>query len=68
MFYTKPAKSVYKDTESLTFLVPWTMELIPESVESIESVLSIKLAIKQWKPNKCQSRLCGTYIPQVGFV
>ena len=44
-FYTRPVKSVYKDTNS-SFLVPKVWKLIPESIKSIDLLIVFKLAIK----------------------
>ena len=62
IFHTRPVKSIYKSTR-LSLWVPKTCELIPESIESIDSLPAFKIAIKQWKPDFLCS-LCRTYIPQ----
>ena len=68
IFYTRPVKSVYHGTESLSYLAPKIWELVPESIKSAESLSVFKIRIKKWKPENCPCRLCRSYIPQVGFV
>ena len=68
IFYTRPVKSVYHGTESLSYLAPEIWELVPESIKSAESLSVFKIRIKKWKPENCPCRLCRSYIPQVGFV
>ena len=50
-FHIRPAKSVYKSTELLSFLTPKICQLIPESIKSIDSLPALKIVIKQWKLN-----------------
>ena len=68
IFYTRPVKSVYHGTESLSYLAPKIWELVPESIKSAESLSVFKIRFKKWKPENCPWRLCRSYIPQVGFV
>ena len=68
-FYTRPVKSVYKGTDSLSFLAHKIWELISKGIKSIDSLSALKITIKQWKLNDCPCRLCYlTYIQHVGYV
>ena len=68
--YTRPVKSVYKGTESLSLLAPNILELIPGSIKSIDSLPAFSIAIKQWKPNYYPYRLtCSNiYALRSGFI
>ena len=67
-FYTRRVRSVFKGTESLSYIAPKIWELVPEKIKKAESLSNFKTLIKQWKPIKCPCRICRPYIPQVGFV
>ena len=67
-FYSQPVRTVLHSTESLCHLVPKIWQLMPSDMKSLSSLIVFKKAVKQWKPHACSSRLCRTYIYQVGFV
>ena len=67
-FTTRIVKTVYYETESLSYLASKVWELIPNNIKSLESLPKSKKAMKNWKPGVCPCRLCRPYIPQVGFV
>ena len=46
IFYTRPVKSVYHGSESLSYLAPKIWELVPESINSAESLSVFKIRIK----------------------
>ena len=41
--------------------------MIPENIAPSESLSDFKSKIKYWTPNHFPSRICKTYIGQVGF-
>ena len=67
-FTTRLVKTVYYETESLSYLAPKVWELILSNIKSLENLPKFKKATKNWKPDVCPRRLCRPYIPQVGFV
>ena len=67
-FRSRPIRTVYFGSETLSCLGPKIWELIPENFKTLESVASFKTEIKKWKPDSCPCRLCKNYIHQVGFV
>ena len=58
-------KSVYKGTESLSFLGPKMWDILPDAYEDLNS---FKVALKKWRPVNCPCRICKVYIANVGFV
>ena len=67
-FHSRHIGTVHFGSETLSNVALKMWELVPEEIKKLESVASIKNAIKKWKPENCPCRLCGTYIFQVGFV
>ena len=61
-------KTVYNGTETLTFLVPWSREIVPEYVKKSNSFEEFKLKIKLWNPEICPCRLYRRFLPQVGLL
>ena len=67
-FAVRPVHSVYRGTESLSFLGPKIWELVPEDVKQSESLEIFKKKIKQWALSRCPCRLCRIYLQNIGFV
>ena len=67
-FTIPPIHSVYNGRESVSYMGPKIWELIPPAFKQINSLSGFKKAIKEWKPSNCPSRLCKSYISQVGFL
>ena len=61
-------RAVYFGTESISSLAPKIWELIPSDIRSATSLEIFKEKIKFWATDKCPSRLCKTYIGNVGFI
>ena len=59
---------LYHGTESLSFVGTKIWDLVPLELKQLESTEVFKLKIKNWIPFECPSRLCRTYIQEVGFV
>ena len=60
--------TVFFGTESISLLDPKILELIPSDIRSANSLEIFKEKIKFWTTDKCPSRLCKTYIGNVGFI
>ena len=61
-FHSRNIRTVHFGSETLSHLAPKIWELVPEEIKKLESVASLKNAIKKWKPANCPCRLCRTYI------
>ena len=59
--------SVYHGTESLSFLGPKILKLVPEDIKQSESLHIFKSKIKNWIPLRCPCRLCGVYLLNIGL-
>ena len=68
LFFRPLVKSVYKGTESLSFLGPKIWNILPNTYKDILDLNSFKLALKRWRPVNCPCRICKVYIANVGFV
>ena len=64
----KRCGGLYHGTALLSFLGPKIWNLVPLEIKQLESLAVFKLKIKKCIPFECPSRLCRTYIQQVGFV
>ena len=49
-FTTRSVKTVYYGTETLSYLAPKVLGLIPNNINSLENLSKFKKAIKNWKP------------------
>ena len=61
MFHSKNIRTVHFGSETLSHLAPKIWELVPEEIKKLESVASIKNAIKKWKPANCPSPFIFIY-------
>ena len=67
--FSRPlVKSVYKGTESLSFLGPKIWDILPDTYKDLPDLDSFKVALKKWRPVNCPCRICKVYIANVGFV
>ena len=41
---------------------------IPAEIKNEESLDGFKREIKKWKPVECPSRICRTFVPNLGFI
>ena len=62
------SRAVFFGTESIINLVAKLWNMVPENINSSESLNVFKSKIKHWTPNHCPCRICKTYIGQVGFI
>ena len=67
-FVIPQVKSENHGLESTRFLGPKKWESLPNYLKNKESVDSFKTAIKRWKPESCPSRLCKTYLQNMGYL
>ena len=67
-FYSRPVRTVYHSTESLSHLWPKIWKLEPSDMKNLSSLTAFKKVIKQWKPHACPCWPCRTYVYQVGFI
>ena len=67
-FSSPVVKSVYKGTESLSFLRPKIWDILPDTYKDIPDLNSFKVALKKWKPVNCPCRIFKVYIANVGVV
>ena len=68
LFFRPLLKSVYKGTESLSFLGPKIWDILPDTYKDMPDLSSFKLALKRWRPVNCPCRICKVYIADIGFV
>ena len=67
-FTTPAVNSLYHGNESVSFLGPKIWGILPDRLKKIDSLGSIKTAIKSWKPDKYPCRLCKIYVHNVSFI
>ena len=60
-------RSVFDGTESISFLGPKILDIVPSELKQLETVNALKREIKKWKPVNCPCGLCRPYIQNVGF-
>ena len=53
LFFRPLVKSVYKGTQSLSFLGPKTWDILPDTYKDMPDLNSFKLALKRWRPVNC---------------
>ena len=65
--FSRPlVKSVYKGTESLSFLGPNIRDKLPDTYKDVPDLNSFKVA---WDGDlNCPRRMCKVYVANVGFV
>ena len=68
IFSIRQVSSVYHGTESLSFLGPKILELVPSEIKQSESLEIFKRRIKKWIPSQCSCRLCQFCLQGVGFI
>ena len=68
LFSRSLAKSVYKGSESLSFLGPKIWYILQDSYRHIPNLNSFKITLNKWKPVNCPCRICKGYIASVGSV
>ena len=67
-FTCRNVKTTYYGLLSIKHLAPQIWELVPQSIRKCKTLNEFKTKIKSWYPDHCPSRLCKTYIAQLGFM
>ena len=67
-FKTSNIRTVYNGTETISFRGPKTWALLPNEIKTSKSISEFKKKIKCWKTVGCMSRLCKTFICNLGFI
>ena len=66
-FFRPLLRSVFHETESISYLGPVIWDILPDSYKNLPSSSVFENRIKKWKPENCPCRLCKTYISRIGF-
>ena len=61
-------KSVQKGLESLSYLGPKILKLLPLEIKEPETFSQSKAKIKKWNPENCPCRLCKIFLQNVEFI
>ena len=61
-------RTVYHETESISYLGPKIWDIVPAEMKNAISLNSFKAQSKKWLPFNCPCRLCKPYINGVGFL
>ena len=67
-FSTNNIRTMNYGQQSISYLAPKILNLVPEDIKESATVALFKVKIKRWVPDMCPSRLCQIYIPNLGFV
>ena len=65
--YSRNLKTVKYGTETISYLAPKILSLVPNAIKSSKSLDVFKFKIRQWEPDS-PCRLCKNYLQQVGFI
>ena len=65
LFFRPLVKSVYKDTESLSFLGPKIWDILLDTYKDMPDLNSFKLALKRWKPVISLAELVRFILPML---
>ena len=66
-FALPKAKTVNRGLETIRYRGPKTWKLVPEDIKVAKSLAEFKAKIRDWKPSKCDCRLCKACIKGVGY-
>ena len=61
-------KSVYKGTESLSFLELKIWDILRDTYKDLPDLNSFKVALKKWRPVNCPCRICKAYIAMLVLI
>ena len=56
-FSVSNVKRTFHGTESLSYLGPKVLDLVPKELKELSRLSAFKKAIKKWKPQNCLCRL-----------
>ena len=67
--FTLPfVRTVNYGIKSIRYLGPKIWENIPANIKEVDTIERLKFVIKKWKPESRPSRLCKTYLQQIGYM
>ena len=66
-FRSYNVKIVLYGTETLSYLIPKTWNLVPFDIRDCATEQIFCRRINKWKPDRSPCRLCKMYIPNLGF-
>ena len=60
-------KTVYRGTESISFLRPKIWDIVPTELKQVQSLNSFEKSIRKWVPKNCPCRFCKRYVDVTSF-
>ena len=67
-FSSRNIKTVRYGLQTISYMAPKIWDLVPKEMKQVTTLNEFKAKIKIWKFENCPCRLCGTYLPQIGFI
>ena len=64
-FASRQVNSVYHDTESISFLGPEILELVPLQIKESENINTFKRRVKKRVPSQCPCRLSVSHLSSI---
>ena len=64
-FASRQVNSVYHDTESISFLGPEILELVPLQLKESENINTFKRRVKKRVPSHCPCRLSMSHLSSI---
>ena len=65
-FSSRNTKTVRYGLQTISYMAPKIWDLVPKEMTQVTTLNEFKIEI--WKLENCSCRLCGTYLPQTGFL
>ena len=66
-FSVPPIRSVYNESESLSFLGLKICDIVQTKVKEMKTLSGFKSGIKKWWPQNCPCKVCKRNQPNIGF-
>ena len=66
-FLTETKKTVHYGLETLSYRSLQLWSLLPENIKEVELLQIFKRKGKSWTCEDCPTRLCKTYLPNMGY-
>ena len=60
--------TIFKEKENASYYSPKIWNRVPDEIKSLESLTSLKKAVKKWVTPKSYCRLCRTFLNSVKFL
>ena len=61
-------RPVFHGSESISYLGPKILDIVPLELKELTSVVAFKKGIEEWKPKNCPCALCKKYVSNLGFI